>query len=42
MSKDRKKTSKIKKIRIALDIVKIVLNIAVIVLLARDLWGDKS
>ena len=42
MSKDRKKTSKIKKIRIFLDIVKSVLKIVLLVLLIRDIWSDKD
>ena len=42
MSKDCKKTSKIKKIRIFLDIVKSVLKIVLLVLLIRNLWGNKD
>ncbi len=41
MSKNNKKTSKLRKIRIFLDIVKSVLKIVLLVLLIRDIWGDK-
>ncbi len=39
MSKNNKKT---RKIRIFLDIVKSVLKIVLLVLLIRDIWGDKD